>query len=778
MDVDVSPSVPVTTSSTPKPRRRPLPEPIEERVWSSRRTAAKEAVVDAGVVEKSRHLAESGAGTEEKGGGVETRPAPRRFAPQPVETSVKSSRRRFVPEPVETTSSSNRDNKGRDRQTHSVDNDGNEAAAAPSTKPPAHRRFAPVPIESSARSSRDKKDDGASTQRKRRKDDETGGGSREQDGDGSPRSTSSNQSPRSGSGRKFLPELLETAKGSYRHSTIHISSPKHTLQSVPESVHGGHEPAVTATAQVTLVTGESRFSAAALAKRHHEEHRHRSFLVPDLPCIESDSGDDSEAPSLTNSRSSAESEIAKSNQLNQLDKPSGSYVGHYIIKVAAQTVTDQELQEQAMAAYINERPHERIAHYGFDEDDDTLISSPIRVGRLSGEKGVDVRTFRRSSQDDHELEMQSMRNHHEKLEQMKRDFKHDVAGPSRFSAAALATRHHQQEKKNKKVKPCGAGEEDDDFLKMKKAASPPMLGRDLVFPFSISPKMTRCDTDQLPRPRRYESDDDDENNDRNGGGKADSGIWGSVNDGCGQMWNPKVNVQSADTQGLWMGLCHYNDNDDQCRAATPTHSGIQTPAYEASNPFDSAPSRRPGTRSPGCRVGPRLWDAVNYAKPHQAVHLQQESVVNDHFTNSIDSKLLLEKQIDDEFPDSFITQIYNYLSLGYPCLAWSFDEELSKISRISVEELRKDDGLVDARGYVGVSEGLSDCHGNGAASGEAKISCRRWEALRLYVREWARQSPGFRDSSAGGSNITVSPVTKRANGWGGNVAVRKGSWGH
>ncbi|RMZ83442.1 hypothetical protein DV737_g1532, partial [Chaetothyriales sp. CBS 132003] len=365
-----------------------------------------------------------------------------------------------------------------------------------------------------------------------------------------------------------------------------------------------------------------------------------------------------------------------------------SYVD-YVIKLAAQTATDRELQDQAMAAYINERPHERIAHYGFDEDDEAAAAaaaSPIRIGKLSGEKGVDVRTFRRSSQDDHDWEMQNMRNHHEKLEQMKRDFKHD---------------------------------DDDDFLKMKKAASPPMLGGDLTFPFTISPKMTRCDTDQVPRPRTYESDGDEDDDD-DAGGVADTGVWGKGKRLCGRMWNATVNVQSPDTDGLWMGLCQYNDGDDQCRPATPTHSGIQTPAYELTNPFDYTPGRRPGHLSPGCRVGPKLWDA---------------------------------KQIDDEFPDSFISQIYNYLSLGYPCLAWGFDEELSKISRISVEELRKDDGLVDARGYVGVPEGTGDWHQSGGARDEAKTTtCRRWEALRLYVREWARQSPGFRDTAEGRGN--------------------------
>ncbi|RMD43303.1 hypothetical protein DV735_g1790, partial [Chaetothyriales sp. CBS 134920] len=112
---------------------------------------------------KSRALEESETRPEEKRGSEETRPAPRRFTPQPVETSLRSLRRKFVPEPMETTTRSNRGNKGKDRQLNTAENDGNEAAAVPPTKPPTRRRFALVPIESSSRSSRDKRDDASKT---------------------------------------------------------------------------------------------------------------------------------------------------------------------------------------------------------------------------------------------------------------------------------------------------------------------------------------------------------------------------------------------------------------------------------------------------------------------------------------------------------------------------------------------------------------------------------------------------------------------------------------
>ena len=84
-------------------------------------------------------------------------PKPRRFAPEPIETTSKSSKtarkhspekqevtkvRRFAPEPIETTTRSSRN-----------DSD------ATQDKKPAPRRFAPEPIETTHKSSKDKSPD-------------------------------------------------------------------------------------------------------------------------------------------------------------------------------------------------------------------------------------------------------------------------------------------------------------------------------------------------------------------------------------------------------------------------------------------------------------------------------------------------------------------------------------------------------------------------------------------------------------------------------------------
>jgi len=119
--------------------------------------------------------------------------------------------------------------------------------------------------------------------------------------------------------------------------------------------------------------------------------------------------------------------------------------------------------------------------------------------------------------------------------------------------------------------------------------------------------------------------------------------------------------------------------------------------------------------------------------------------------------LVLEQEIDHEFHDGFVTQVYNYLSLGYPALARNFDYELSKISRIPIEELRRDDQLADVKGYVGVPEG-SGVNEDGVTGGK----CMRWMALRLYIREWARQKSKMTGSDDG------------VDAWG--TRARRGSW--
>lgn len=695
-----------------KPRRW-LPQPVEETHRSSRKNNMHEPefqVIDSDKHEEE-HIEYINKSLLTNGHDGEITQPSRRFAPEPLETTKKSSRRRFAPEPVETTVKSSRDKK-RDE-------------TADSDRP--RRRFVAEPVETSSRSSRHPQTEAneqspglrprrrfvpepieitTETRRRRRPDSEK---------DGDPADEQPTSPPLS-SGRKFSPELLETARGSYRRGYASPRSP------IPKHLRAA-SPAVT---QDVDGVPESKFSHAALARRLREEKRQPSFVVPDLPMIESDSGDDyhSETPSLSHSQSSIDTD-----RRYKSPDTKDSYT-EYVLRLAAQTATEQELQNQAMAAYINERPHEPVDHFAIEEDEN--VSKPVLVGKLSGDHGVDVRTFRRSSAADLDWEMHNMRQHHAQLEKAKQVLKNDTAGHSRFSAAALATRHHLEKAKAARRKTKKAKAEDSELAKMRAAASPPMLGEDIVFPFTISPKMTRCDPDQIPRPRRADSDDEMEvDTDPN-------------------LWTASIGVSNESNNGLWMGLCQKPNNS---RPTTPLRSGIQTPAFERSNPFDTITPKTPHT--PGLKL-PRTY--LNHS------FLQLTPIkTEDAFTNSIDRKLKLEKQIEEEFPDRVVTQVYNYLSLGYPSLAHAFDEELSKISRIPIEELRKDDDFANAKGYVGVPEG------DGSDENEVVGHCKRWEALKLYVREWARQSPNF----ASERQMALSSAN---NNWG--ATVRKGSWAH
>ena len=132
---------------------------------------------------------------------------------------------------------------------------------------------------------------------------------------------------------------------------------------------------------------------------------------------------------------------------------------------------------------------------------------------------------------------------------------------------------------------------------------------------------------------------------------------------------------------------------------------------------------------------------------------------------TIDAVLVSERDLDEtmnaDYPDSFITQVYNYLSLGYPTLARPFDEELAKISRFDIATLRQDDKKAKAqpRGYIRLGP---DFEGGGGEGEVGEGNCMRWQALKVYVREWARQEKNM----------------IRTDGVFGNfgTGVRRGSW--
>lgn len=335
-------------------------------------------------------------------------------------------------------------------------------------------------------------------------------------------------------------------------------------------------------------------------------------------------------------------------------------------------------------------------------------------------------------------------------------------------------------------------------------SSPPMLGQDLKFRMCPSPKQTKLEPDHL----------------------WDLEKGGTIDD---------HNRDPTEQHGLWRGYCYTNDQSEKLAPAErPAMITTPLPPSTPGNPFadhfaattapitlSEEPTPSEGITRAGTLTVPRVPSANGTAgaTAHSLLHVHPE-----HRTKSnqpkglhmlqnlanLDEKLKkekaaadLEEKIAAEFDDHFVSQVYNYLSLGYPATARQYDEELSKISRIPVEELEKDDegvmeGLVWNEHHpgahqegkengvgVGVNGGAYDGAGDrgengdgekkkkGQATGhimldsEAKDGvreedrCPRWKALKRYIYEWARQHPDLN---------AISPLA-----WG--VQERRGSWG-
>jgi hypothetical protein len=717
--------------------RRFLPQPIETSSRSSKRSSA-----DGEGQKEDDNLSDKSVERPAE----DSRSKPRRFAPQPVDTTTRSSRK-FAPEPVETSTRSNRRRKGDEKDEDKPQTTRRRFAPEPiqtttkshrraqaatnedSETPRTRRRFAPEPIETSTKSSWNRKtedqEESQSPPRRRKFAPEpvetTVRRRRKQTIKEEPESLSSDEPTTSrkssdGTSRKFSPELLETARGSFRKgdASPRFSGSQKTdhPSAVPRYLRPPLAPSNTpfhSSEDVPLVH-ESRFSAASLARKQTRQH---SFIVPELPIIESDSSEGNSAvPSLSTSSSASSDESVNRQRKEEIrETHDGTFQG-YMLSLAAQAA-EKQLRDQAMAAYPNEQVHEPVHHFAVEDSDEESLS-----GKLAGDNGIDPRVFRRESAADLDWHMKEMRRHHARLEDAKRALKEDTAGQSRFSAAALSARQKTHAKKADGGHQKGVG-----LAEMRNAASPPMLGEDLFFPMSVSPKMTRCDVDQVPVPRTHEREESEEKS------------------GEPKLWSANIGVQNSAGAGLWMGFCQKKECDDQS-PPTPMRSGLMTPAI-----VDNAEGAKHGRQDD--------------KQDHNLLHLPPTpcSPQYDPFTESVDKmlnkELSIEQQIDEEFHHGFITQIYNYLSLGYPSLAHKFDQELSKISRIPIEELRKDDDLADAKGYVGAPEGA------GLDEDSAKEGkCARWTALRLYIHEWARQQPDMAD--------------RTPNEWG--VRARRGSW--
>jgi hypothetical protein len=265
-------------------------------------------------------------------------------------------------------------------------------------------------------------------------------------------------------------------------------------------------------------------------------------------------------------------------------------------------------------------------------------------------------------------------------------------------------RHHKEEAEMRLRAMMTFGQQEPSQNQKKKGPSPPMLGNDIVLPQSLSPKGTICEHPHI-----------------------DTALRGGQNlcNNCEGLWCAAPSRQGVKGAGLWMGTCCKDEKQE--KEVPGLFLGIVTPMAR----IDEA----------GTGVG------LSPSPSH--IHLDRLAASSGNSGRKAASPNL-RKAIDAEFHDGFVTQIFNYLSLGYPCLARYYDHELSRISGITVEELRQDDLHTDARGYV--TPNNNDLTG----------ACTRWKALRLYIQEWAWQEPGMVEDE---TNL---------EGWG--LPERKGSW--
>ncbi|OJD19768.1 hypothetical protein AJ78_00267 [Emergomyces pasteurianus Ep9510] len=629
--------------------------------------------------------------------GPDNDPPKRKFVPEPIETTSRSSRKpasgfagRRAPQLVETTSDHNR------RKLQGIDPDkpSNHAAGNRGMKYSSGdhmNRLHTLPIRS--------------------------GGS----------------SSGSDSSKKFSPQLIETATRSVRQKYLVRGTaeyPDHRLSS-PSSASQQKLSAPEST--------ESRFSYANILRR--QEDKGRSFQVPALPAIPSISSEGSEkspTPSPPTSHSTLSNNSINKRYLEKrlLRESCDDKYSSYLLSLASRSA-QRLLRDQALAAFPNEQVHHPVSHFAIDrEDDDTTDDDDDSMGVSLRHMRIDFLKFRRESTIDLSWELDEMRRHKEENEMRARQ-KQFEPGQSRFSAAAIAAR---QAAENEVLKAHHAAHQAglDGWQKgIEESASPPMLGGDIVFPQSLSPQTTRCDVDHPPEPHHHDNCADPIT--------------------CEGLWSPNHHNRDCNDGGLWMGLCRRTDEPEHSPSSMPKPGIITPAAANEKGHFQSLNGIKTTATTTTTITSPRTPDT-----PSQ---LPTTPPPSNPDLDNVDELLLLEQDIKREFDDAFVTQIYNYLSLGYPCLARDYDEELSKISHIPIEELRKDDKRANAKGYVGAPEGVGVGE-NAMSSG----TCMRWTALRLYIHEWARQQPRMAKADRFPRPHDVSGL----DAWG--ARARRGSW--
>lgn len=413
----------------------------------------------------------------------------------------------------------------------------------------------------------------------------------------------------------------------------------------------------------------------------------------------------------------------------------------------------KRMHEQALAAFPNSDIHEHVDHYVNKEDS----IEDITEDRPTTWDGHDDDTSLPSTNGRAEtlavnFELEELKEHHESLQQ-ERNVMRTTAKPAAHLLSRPVSPWWQYDQSQ--------SDSDSVTAALRNHRSPPMLGADLVIPRSASPQPERIELTQPSNIRRAVTSDNLDALHQHL--ISPEGLWGGV----------QHTEESKRASGLW---------ESATATRADTHVSIEmTPADDTDPPTTDDPER----------------EALRRAK--SAPNTTRTSLDISQSNHSPDIIEDIDDMIDHEYSDSFVSQVFNYLSLGYPSLARAFDAELSQVTHISISDLRQDDLLAQSmpkgyirlgtntlsRGYDLPDESDDDIRESrvfemsapasavpsAAVSTSPSISPAadgsqyvRWRALRLYIRDWARTRNG--QSSAemleGAEHVGTAP--------------RRGSW--
>ncbi|KAF2442551.1 hypothetical protein P171DRAFT_456442 [Karstenula rhodostoma CBS 690.94] len=641
----------------------------------------------------------------------------RRFAPEPVETTTKTNRR-FAPQPIEHSEKRSR-KKSMDESENQTSKPRKFAVEPVETTTKTNRRFAPEPVETSARSSRKKFADAweSETAKPRRTfapepvetSTKTNRKSRKKFAEEwDSQTTTMKQEKKS---RKFAPQLIETASRSRRVEEERPSLRRlqrlettlpHDLPSAPANT-----PTLFDFSKNPLFQEIQRATSPLNHKRMPRcRPSHHCFHVPDLDPIES-SESEGETPSPFNYPCRAYCYEKQSyKEPTRMRESVDEQTSGYLLELAAKAV-EKQLREQEMAAFPNGNYHEHVDHF-VDADDESTDSS--KAGSTTfNEVDWDLKAMRQYREEQEIQEPTSGIS-------PKSHFK-----PSPWANAAAGI---------KTEKDIIGYQQNEEIERMRRDARPPMLGNEIKFPRCESPEPARFDTTQGCDAVRIALSYLSEQTQQAEKSEKGESLWCGQGNGknlsrVSSLWSvASSNHDKKEKEGLWAGFCVKDE-------APKGPTGILTPRIEIADLLSPCPTPSRGSLLPPTPPASNADFAC------------------------IDEKLTFALSIDEDYGDDFVTQVYNYLSLGYPSMAQPFDEELSRISNIPISDLRQDDDLAESKGYIrlGADGNLTDAE-------ITEESCMRWRALRMYIREWAKQHPNMAGDGLGGAG----------------VAVRKGSW--